>query len=85
MTAICSSADLNEIPTTSTLKKLKKAQESDESITSWKQIGITQKYDMGYDASASHIMINWLVLVLYSGVYGFVGILFLKLVDKDKR
>lgn len=85
LTAICSSADLNEIPTANTLKKLKKAQESDESITSWKQIGITQKYDMEYDASSSHVMANWLVLILYSSVYGFMGILFLKLVDKDKR
>lgn len=85
LTAICSSADLNEIPTVDTLEKLNEARKSDESITSWKQLGITQKYDMDYDASASHVMMNWLVLILYSSAYGFLGILFLKLVDKDKR
>ncbi len=85
LTSICSSADLNEIPTADTLKKLKKAQESDESIKSWKQLGITQKYDMEYDASSNHIMTNWLVLILYSATYGIIGILFLKTVDKDKR
>ena len=85
LTAICSSADLNEIPTVDTLEKLNEARKSDESITSWKQLGITQKYDMDYDASASHVMTNWLVLILYSSAYGFLGILFLKLVDKDKR
>jgi len=85
LTAICSSADINEIPTVDTLKKLDEARQSDESITSWKQLGITQKYDMEYDASASHVMMNWMVLILYSSLYGFLGILFLKLVDKDKR
>ena len=85
LTAICSSADLNEIPTVDTLEKLNEARKSDESITSWKQLGITQKYDMDYDASASHVMMNWMVLILYSSAYGFLGILFLKLVDKDKR
>ena len=83
--AICSSADLNEIPTRDTLEKFEKAAASDETITSWKDLNLTQTYDMEYDASIQHIASTWLVLILYSAAYGFIGVLFLKLVDKDKR
>ena len=83
--AICSSADLNEIPTRDTLEKFKEAAESDEEITSWKDLGLTQKYDMDYDASVQNVTKTWLVLGLYSALYGAIGIAGLKLVDKDKR
>lgn len=85
LSAICSSADLNEIPTVDTLEKLEEAAVSDESISSWKDIGITQEYEMEYDASVQHVAQSWLVLILFSAAYGVVGTLFLKLIDKDKR
>ena len=83
--AICSSADLNEIPTRDTLEKFEAAAESDEEIKSWKDLGLTQKYDMDYDASVQNVTKTWLVLILYSALYGAVGIISLKFVDKDKR
>ncbi len=85
LSAICTSADINELPNWDTLEKLNEARKSDETIESWKQLGITQEYEMEYDASASHLMVCWFVLLLYSIVYAFIGTLFLKLVDKDKR
>lgn len=43
LTSICSSADLNEIPTADTWEKLNEARKSDESITSWKQLGLHRR------------------------------------------
>ena len=83
--AICSSTDINEIPTVDTLEKLKEAADSEESEESWKELGLTQEYESEYDSSVQHVMLTWLVLIMYSAVYSFVGMLFLKLVDKDKR
>lgn len=85
LSAICSSADINEIPTRDTLEKFQKAITSDKSITSWKDLGLTQTYEMEFDASVQHITTTWLVLILYSAAYGVIGVLFLKLVDRDKR
>ncbi len=85
LTAICSSADINEIPTKDTVEKLQEGAKSDEKINSWKELGITQEYDMEYDASSQHVIESWLVLSGYSMLYGLVGVLFLKRVDKDKR
>lgn len=85
LNAICSSADLNEIPSVDTLEKFNEARESDDEIESWKDLGLTQEYDMEYDSSIQHVAMTWLVLILYSALYGFLGILFLKLVDRDKR
>ena len=83
--AICSSADLNEIPTKDTLQKFEEAAKSDEKITSWKDLGLTQKYNMDYDASVQNLTKTWLVLILYSAMYGAIGTICLKFVDKDKR
>ncbi len=83
--AICSSADLNEIPTQDTLEKFEEAVQSDESIKSWKDLGLTQTYDMQYDASIQNVTKTWLILILYSAAYGVVGTVFLKMVDRDKR
>lgn len=83
--AICSSADLNEIPTQDTLEKFDEAMKSDETITSWKDLNLTQEYDMDYDASVQHVAKTWMVLIMYSALYGAVGIVCLKFVDKDKR
>ena len=85
LSAICSSADLNEIPTRDTLDKFKEAALSDESINSWKDLGLTQKYDMQFDASTQNVTKSWLVLICYSLLYGILGIISLKFVDKDKR
>lgn len=85
LTAICSSADINELPTQDTLEKFKEAMASDESISSWKELGLTQEYEMEYDASPANVLMNWMVLALYSILYGAVGTIFLKQVDKDKR
>lgn len=83
--AICSSADLNELPNADTRRKLKEAAASGEKVGSWKDLGLTQEYDMAYDASVQHLMQIWLVLIFYSALYGAVGIGFLKMVDRDKR
>lgn len=83
--AICSSADLNELPTRDTLEKFEAAATSDEEITSWKDLGLTQKYDMDYDASVQNVTKTWLVLIVYSALYGAIGMISLKFVDKDKR
>lgn len=85
LTVVCRSSDLNEIPTKDTLEKFKEAAESDESIHSWKDLNLTQTYEMEYDSSIQHVIQSWLVLIWYSAIYGIVGILFLKLVDRDKR
>ncbi len=84
-TAILSSADINEIPTKDTIEKYNEASESDENISSWKELGLEQEYEMEYDSSVQHIAMSWLVLIWYSAAYGFIGILFLKRVDYDKR
>lgn len=83
--AVCSSADLNEIPTKDTLEKLEEAMKSGEKISSWKSLNITQKYDMDYAGSPQNVAKTWLVLLLYSSIYGALGIVALKFVDKDKR
>lgn len=83
--AICSSADVNELPTKDTMEKFEAAMDSDEKITSWKDLGLTQEYDMAYDASVQNVTKTWLVLILYSALYGAIGAVFLKFVDRDKR
>ena len=83
--AICSSADLNELPTRDTLEKFKEAAVSDKEITSWKELGLTQEYDMDYDSSAQNVVKAWLVLIVFIALYGAGGIICLKFVDKDKR
>lgn len=85
LAAICSSADLNEIPTVDTLEKFDAAIKAGEGIKSWKDLGLTQTYDMEFDASTQHIVSIWCILLLFCVIYGTIGVLFLKLVDKDKR
>lgn len=85
LSAICSSADINELPTKDTLKKLEEVSNADESITSWKDLELTQEYDMEYDASIQHVVMTWSVLIFYSAIYGGIAIVFLKMVDRDKR
>ena len=83
--AICSSADLNQIPTKDTMEKFEAAIDSGEKINSWKDLDLTQEYDMEYDASTQNVLKTWIVLIVYSALYGAIGIISLKFVDKDKR
>ena len=85
LAAICSSADINEIPTRDTLEKFNEAVSSGQEISSWKDLNLTQEYEMEFDSSIQHVSLSWLVLLFYSCLYGTVGIIFLKLVDRDKR
>lgn len=82
---ICSSADINEIPTQDTIEKFEAAVVSGEKVSSWKDLGLTQEYEMEYDASVQNVTKTWLVLILYSALYGAAGTICLKFVDRDKR
>lgn len=85
LTAICSSADLNEIPNKDTAEKIQQARDEGKEVNSWTELGITQEYDMEYDATVQNVMLCWGVLSLYSLAYGAIGTIFLKMVDRDKR
>lgn len=85
LTSICSSADINELPTKETLQKFYAAKEAGGQGEDWKDMGITQAYEEEYEATSQHVAGSWLVLSGYSLLYGFVGVLLLKRVDKDKR
>lgn len=85
VSAICSSADVNELPTRDTIQKMKDAAASDESIHSWKDLGLTQTYEMEYEATPQHVLSCWLVLLLFAAVFVAIGYVFLRRVDKDKR
>lgn len=85
LAALCSSTDINEIPTKDTVEKFEEAVERGDEVKSWKDLGITQTYEMEYDASIQHVSLTWLVLLLFCAVYGTIGILSLKLVDRDSR
>lgn len=85
LSAICSTADVNELPNTITLAKYEEAKAIDDTLTSWEDAGIEQEPDEAYKATKKHIGTCWLVLAGYSLLYGFIGTLLLKLVDKDKR
>ena len=83
--AVCTSADVNELPTWDTLNKLKEAAGDSGSIGSWKDLGLTQTYEMEYDGTMQHLMACWLMLIIHSLAYTVIGTIALKLVDLDKR
>ncbi|MGN0631482.1 MAG: ABC transporter permease [Ruminococcus sp.] len=85
LSAVCSSADINELPTKDTIEKFKEAALSGESISSWKDLGLTQEYEMDYDGSVQNVVKTWLVLIFHITVYTAAGTLFLKRIDRDKR
>ena len=85
LSAICSTADVNELPNTITLAKYEEAKALNPELKSWEDAGIEQKPDKEYKATKKHIGKSWAVLAGYSILYGFIGTLLLKLVDKDKR
>ncbi len=82
--AVCTSADINEIPTWDTLSKLKEAAVGG-SVSSWKDLGLTQEYDIAYDGTTQHLLSCWLMLILHSAAYTIIGTISLELVDHDKR
>jgi len=69
VSAICSSAEINELPTMEVATLL------DDEIDN----------DVEYAGTVEHIMTCWGVLVGYSLLYSATGCIFLKQVDKDKR
>ena len=83
--AVCSTSDINELPTHDTIEKVKEASGSAADIYSWKDLGLTQTYEMEYDASVQHVAACWLMLLLFAAVYVAIGYVFLRRVDKDKR
>lgn len=85
LSAICSSADVNELPNTITLTKFKEAKQLNPALKSWKDAGIIQEKDDHYEATKGNIVSSWAILAGYSVLYGILGTLLLKLVDKDKR
>ena len=85
LSAICSTADVNELPNNITLVKLEEIQAVNPEVKDWKEAGIEQEKDEQYKAKSKHIATCWGVLAGYSALYGFIGTLMLKLVDKDKR
>jgi hypothetical protein len=85
LSAICSTADVNELPNNITLVKLEEIQAVNPEIENWKDAGIVQEFEEEYKAETKHIVTCWGVLVGYSVLYGVIGTLLLKLVDKDKR
>lgn len=85
LSAICSSADVNQLPNTITLAKFEEAKQVNPQLKSWKEAGIVQEYDKDYKTTKKHIATSWAVLVGYSALYGVAGTMLLKLVDKDKR
>lgn len=85
LSSVCSSADINELPNRETLVKFEEIKMQNSTITDWKEAGIVQEKDDEYKATTGHVLTCWSVLAGYSIIYGFIGTLFLKLVDKDKR
>lgn len=85
MDAICSSADINENPTWDTLQKFQEAVASDEEIHSWKDLHLTQEYELDFDGTAEHVAFTWLMLVCYCALYGAIAIVALEFIDRDKR
>lgn len=85
LSAVCSSADINDLPNRETLVKFEEIKMQDPTIKDWKEAGIIQEKDDEYKATTGHVLTCWSVLAGYSIIYGFIGTLFLKLVDKDKR
>ncbi len=84
LTSICCTSDVTKLPTT---KEIAMQQEGGTiSIPSTQaEIETMEQYKKEYKASTSNILQCWGVLGGYSVLYGALGILFLKLVDKDKR
>ena len=85
MSAICSTADVNELPNYVTLAKLDEIKKVNPEVKDWKEAGIKQEIDKQYKAEVKNITTAWGVLAGYSILYGIIGSLMLKLVDKDKR
>ncbi len=89
LSAICSSADVNELPNKITLATFEEMKAVNPELKDWKEAGIEQvieeEFKEDYKAEAKHIVLCWAVLAGYSILYGFIGTLLLKLVDKDKR
>lgn len=83
--AICTSADINEIPTWDTYEKMKEFALDPNSYSSWKDLGLTQQYDIDYDGTSQHLLLCWLMLILHTTSYLTIGTISLKLVDLDKR
>ncbi|MBR2876556.1 MAG: ABC transporter permease [Clostridia bacterium] len=83
--ALCTSSDINTLPNRDTMEKFEIAAAKDESIKSWKDLDLTQEYDYDYDGTSENLAEAWLVLLGYSALYGGLAILFLQLVDRDKR
>lgn len=85
LSAICSSADTNTLPTRDILEEFEITKATGVEIDSWAELDLEPVYDMEFEATVKNIVITWGILIGYSMLYGFVGMLFLELVDRDKR
>jgi hypothetical protein len=85
LSAICSSADVDQYPNNFTLMKFEEAKALNPELEDWKDAGIQQEDDPAYTPESDHILTCWGVLGGYCLLYGGIGAALLKLVDKDKR
>lgn len=78
--AICSSADINETPNRSTMKKYS----SGEAVPG-QPLSSLQEYDYDYEGTGSHVLFTWSILLCHCGVYSLTSIVSLEFIDRDKR
>ena len=94
--SICSSADVDSLPSSEYNKMAEKIEDFDE-YDVFDELSEEEKEEFldsfassgsskfNFDATPGHVVSTWFVLILYSFIYGLIGILFLRRVDKDKR
>lgn len=99
--AICSTCDINHMQDAFTVLQIETEQEQmedalGEDLTDDQIEEIEEKYmeqqleddertDEGFDDSPGVILSCWLVMMVYTLLYGVISILALKMVDRDKR
>ena len=82
---ICTSADLNMMPSEETILRAQiQYEEQGEDIDLY-ELAKSQAYEMEFDPSGEHMMEIWLALAGYTLVYAAVGAIGLSQVDRDKR
>lgn len=118
LTAICTSADVNSLPTRDYLARVAEIEEQQKAAAQSSTESGYSMYDSGneymqedtlssgissqnpantvntvpefkndkeYEHTPKRLLLSWGVLAGFSLIYGFIGIIFLEFVDKDKR
>ncbi|MBR5279575.1 MAG: ABC transporter permease [Clostridia bacterium] len=84
LNAVCSTSDVTKLPTSREFAMQAEGNNTQIPLTQ-AELKAMEEYKADYKATAKNLGNCWGVLAGYSMVYGFLGTLFLKLVDKDKR